>query len=278
LATTVAWPGCKTPETGDDSPLKKPQMPPDTVVLEIFRVQFPFGDPRVNFDLWQEVDELHFPVETRQRLARNGFRVGLVGGQLPTGLSELLQLHERPSSAGQANQVHLADLASQPRVERMRMQIRTADPGKITVSDVHRELQVLLCDDHGRVSGQPYRDAQAFLEITTTPENDGRVRADLAPELQHDGLRREYVGDQATGIIRCEMARPRKVFDQLGFSAVLAPGSMLLITSLPDRPGSLGHHFLTAEDGSLRQKMLVIRLAQTQHSPLFVPPKVLPLR
>ena len=74
-----------------------------------------------------------------------------------------------------------------------------------------------------------------------------------------------------------EMARPRKVFDRLGFSATLAPGSMLLISSFPDRPGSLGHHFFTTENGSLQQKLVVVRLAQTQSNPLFVPPKVLRL-
>ena len=261
----------------DKSPLRPPRMLPDSVVLEIFRVQFPLGDRRANVDLWQEVDELHFPAETRQRLARNGIRVGLIGGQLPASLSELLELQEASTTGGEANQVDLDQLGARRNVERRRLQIRAARPSKIALSDVYRELQVLTCDDEGQVSGQPYREAQAFLEVTSFPQADGRVRLELVPELQHDGPRRQYIGDQTTGIIRYEMSRPRHVYDEFSISATLAPGSMLLISCSPDHPGSLGHHFFTTEDGVPYQKFLVIRLAQTQHGPLYSPPKVLSL-
>ena len=32
-------------------------MSPDSVVLEMFFVRFPFGDPAVNDKLWESVDE-----------------------------------------------------------------------------------------------------------------------------------------------------------------------------------------------------------------------------
>ena len=51
---------------------------------------------------------------------------------------------------------------------------------------------------------------------------------------------------------------------------------MLVLTSLPNRQGSLGHHFFTETNGRLEQKLLIIRLSQTQHDGLFVPPE--PLR
>ena len=47
---------------------------------------------------------------------------------------------------------------------------------------------------------------------------------------------------------------------------------MLVLTCLPDRPGSLGHRFFTHEcAGQAEQKLLVIRLSQTQHDGLFSP-------
>jgi hypothetical protein len=52
---------------------------------------------------------------------------------------------------------------------------------------------------------------------------------------------------------------------------------MLILSSLPNLPGSLGHHFFTESDGQLRQKLLILRLAQTQQDDLFRPPDVLPL-
>jgi hypothetical protein len=53
---------------------------------------------------------------------------------------------------------------------------------------------------------------------------------------------------------------------------------MLVLSSLIQRPGSLGHYFLTQKaDGKLQQKLIVIRLSQTQHDGLFDPPEPLPL-
>ena len=64
--------------------------------------------------------------------------------------------------------------------------------------------------------------------------------------------------------------RSREVFDRLAAQATLAPGEMLVFSSLPEREGSLGHYFFTEEhSGQLEQKLLVIRLSQTQHDDLF---------
>jgi hypothetical protein len=64
----------------------------------------------------------------------------------------------------------------------------------------------------------------------------------------------------------------------MAIDAALAPGQMLVLGSLVDRPGSLGHRFFTGQnDGKLEQKLLVIRLSQTQHDGLFDPPEVIPL-
>ena len=91
------------------------------------------------------------------------------------------------------------------------------------------------------------------------PQNDGRVRLELVPELHHDQPRRRFVGDQ--GMMRLDTARPKRVFDELTISAVLSPGTMLILASLPERQGSLGHYFLTeGEDNRMKQKLLLLRL------------------
>ena len=78
-------------------------------------------------------------------------------------------------------------------------------------------------------------------------------------------------------MLRLEAGRPRRAFDEMTISATLSPGSMLLLSSVPRLPGSLGHHFFTEDNGRLEQKLLVLRLAQTQHDELFTPPEVLQL-
>jgi hypothetical protein len=99
---------------------------------------------------------------------------------------------------------------------------------------------------------------------------------DLTPEVHYGEPRARFVGEQ--GAIRMEAGRSRRVFDNLAISATLAPGHLLVLSSLPSRPGSLGFNFFTTVTAGRReQKLLVIRLAQTQHDGLFDPEQPLPL-
>jgi len=59
-------------------------------------------------------------------------------------------------------------------------------------------------------------------------------------------------------------------------AATLSPGEMLIVGCLPNKSGSLGHHFFTTCKEQPQQKLLVVRLAQTQHDGLFTPPDATP--
>ncbi len=250
-------------------------MSADSVVLEILRVNVPCDDPAIGPLLWEEIDEQHFPADLRRKLQRNGFRVGLVGSPIPETLSRLLELTDNPPPTGEAVEIDLADMDCQAKVQRRRIQIRAGRRAEIITSGVREELSVLLCDS-GELNGQTYTKAQTLLSVKAFPNDDGRVRLELLPELYHDESRQRWVGGQGT--LRLQAGRPSRTFDQLGVSAVLSPGTMLLITAAPDRPGSLGHHFFTESETAPQQKLLVIRLAQTQHDDLFSGPPALELQ
>ena len=260
--------GCTNPAVEGSSPLAPAQMSPDSCVLEISFVRFPFGDPEVNDQLWREIDEQHFPADVRRRLARNGFRLGLLHGQVPDTLAELLELEDTPQPPTAANEVDVAALASASPPVRRHLQIRAGGRKEIIASGLYDELPVLIAEP-GRLGGQTYRQAQALLAVKTYPQADGQVRVELVPELHHGEPRQRWVGQQ--GMWRLEAGKARRVFEEMGFSATLAPGSMLVLSSLPSRPGSLGHHFFTEDTGQLEQKLLLLRLAQTQHDGLFGP-------
>lgn len=274
VIAVLALAGCTAPARVGKSPLAPARMSPDSCVLEVFFCRFPFGDPEVNERLWQQVDEQHFPADLRRRLGRNGFRVGLLGGHVPDTLAKLLQLTAEPEPAEEPNQVDLTKLASGSPPVRRHLPIRAGQRKEIVASGVYDRLPVLLSESAG-LGGQSYSQAQAVLALRTFPQGDGRVRVELVPELHHGQPRQHFVGRQ--GMWRLEVGRPRRAFDQMAFSATLAPGHMLLVTSLPDRPGSLGHHFFTQGAGQLEQKLLVLRLSQTQHGDLFRPPGTLGL-
>ena len=275
LLAVLAMAGCNTPLRQGKSPLAPAQMSPDSVVLDMFFVRFPFGDEAANEKLWEQIDEQSFAPELRQRLARNGFRVGLVTGQVPVELSQLMQLSDKPVPDDQAEDAIIEDLEAEPRVVRRHLQLRAGQRGEIIASGVYEQLPVLMCE-LGQLCGQTYNQAQGIFAVKSSPQSDGRVRLELTPELHHDQPRQRWVGGR--GMLRLDTGRPREVYDKMTLTSDMAGGTMLVLGSLSNRPGSLGHHFFTENDGSLEQKLLIVRLTQTQHDGLFDPPEPLELQ
>jgi hypothetical protein len=257
------------------SPLKAARMTADCCVLDVFSINVPCDDVRLNEKLWQEIDEQRLPPDLRQRLSGNGFRAGVVSGQIPVALSQLMELNEKPAPTDEAAGTKLADVAEKPRVSRRHIQTQPGQRSEIVTSGVYEQLPVLMCDS-GRVGGETYEQAQGILAVRTYPQPDGQVRLDLTPELHYGQPKQHWVLEQG-GVGRLDVSRAKRAFNDLTTNATLAPGSMLVICCLPNHPGSLGHHFFTEKDGKAMQKLLVIRLSQTQHDNLFDPGEALKL-
>jgi hypothetical protein len=274
MLAVLAIAGCGTPPLKErgQSPLRPTQMSSDSVLLEMFFVRFPFGDSDVNEKLWKEIDEQQFGAELRERLMRNGFRVGVINGQIPAELSQLMQLGDKPPPNSETKANSLDDFELQPRVVRRQLQTRAGQRNVIIASSVYPQLPVLMSQS-GQVCGQTYNQAQGIFAVKSFPKVDGQVRLELVPELHHDQPQRRWVG--TPGMWRLEESRPKREFDDMKITANLSPGDALILSSLPSRPGSLGHHFFTENDGKLEQKLLVVRLSQTQHDGLFDPPELL---
>ncbi len=278
LALALPAAGCTAftrPLVEGRSPLRRARMSPDACALEIFFVRFPLGDVEANDLLWREIDEQHFSTETRRQLARHGFRVGLVAGQIPVTLSQLLNIEDDAAPAGTASQVDLEELESGPKVVRRHLQLRPGGHSEIVASGIYDELTVLLCEPGG-VCGRSYAKAQGMFTVRAVPQCDGRVTVDLVPELQYGEPGKRWIGAQ--GMWRLDTGRDKRVFENLTLAANLAAGEILVMTSLPQRLGSLGHYFFTDDkSGQPEQKLLLVRLAQTQHDGLFSESEPLPL-
>ena len=155
------------------------------------------------------------------------------------------------------------------------MEMRPGARNDIVTSDTREELSVLLGTTAG-VEGETFRSAQPVLAAKAFPERDGRVRINLVPEIQHGENRLRQV--VTSGVLRLESGRMKRVFEDMAIEAVLAPGQMLLVGTLPARSGSLGNRFFTQDSaGQLEQKLMILRVAQTQHDELLDSPDVLPL-
>ena len=168
------------------------------------------------------------------------------------------------------------DLETQPRVVRRHLQLRAGQRSEIIASGVYAELPVLMCEP-GQLCGQTYNQAQGIFAVKSFPQPDGRVRLELVPELHHGQPRQRWVGDQ--GMLRLEASRPKRAFDDMTLSADLAPRRHARAEQPAEPAGqprpSLLHR--KRDEGRLEQKLLIVRLSQTQHDGLFNPPEPLKL-
>ena len=271
LLLVLCQAGCRPimPDVKGQSPLKPAALSQDSVVLDIFFIRFPFGEATVNDELWDEIDEQHFSPECRRRLLENGFRVGRIGGRIPVELSRLLELGEKPAPTGQPKQLVLEDIGRGPRVNRRHLQIQPRQRSEIIASGIYDELPLITKDVWGQISGKFFKQAQAILALRAELQSDGRVSLCITPEVHHGQPRKRWISG-SQGVLQLDSGRAREVFYSLAAEATLAPGEMFVVSSLPNRSGSLGHYFFTeTKFGKLQQKLLVIRLSQTQHDDLF---------
>jgi hypothetical protein len=279
IAMTASLIGCRgwqetAPNSsvgGDRQSLLKPvDLAADGFRLEIVTVRFPLGDMELNERAWTQIDEQSIPIETRQKLADNGLRAGLIVGQIPAEIVRLLTAAEQPATLTEA----AANFAQTPVVSRQHMQLHSGWRGQVVASRTYDEIPLLLRNGND-VIGRPYRLAQGVFNVGAATTGDRRVKLQLIPELHHGEQRQTFVAESEDGQLRPQSGKQKKVFDSLTFEASLAPEQMLIITSLPQLPGTLGHYFFTEQQADqVQQKLMLVRLDQTRHSDLFVAPKM----
>jgi hypothetical protein len=258
--------GCAEFVTTAKTPLSQPKLSPGAVVLDIYFVRVPLADPDANGPLWQEIDEQRFPVDLRQRLADNGFRVGRVGNHVPDRLTKLMEIKEEP-----AGDVAAASetFAAQPKIVVRHLQAGMGLRQEIA-SHQTESMTPLIVGENGELQGKTFAKGQGIFALRTQPQPDGAVRFEMTPEVHFGEPRMDWaLGGSGAGEWRMEPGRPKEVFDSLKLETSLAPGEMLVLTSLPERAASLGHQFFVETTNGAEQKLLIIRVAQTQHDPLF---------
>jgi hypothetical protein len=231
----------------------------ESVTLEIFFARIPPGNILLNDPTWHQIDEQPIASSVRRLLMLNGFRAGVVGGNIPANMARLLELVE--AYPAQSELLQPVEPVHEPTVSRRWKQVRSGDPVQILASDLYDELP-LLWHTGEHLGGRTLSQAQCIFALTPTVQTDSAVRFRLVPEVHYDQPQREFRSSE--GFLHMHIARPKQAFDQLAIDVTLSAGQMLVISSLQDQSGSLGHHFLTRQTPQgLEQKLIVIRLAGT---------------
>src|SRR4029079_9159892 len=70
--------------------LLPPRNAPYGVAIEMMWVRSPADDPQMNDAAWQAIDEVSIDPAVRRELANNGFRVGVISGDLPAPMARAL--------------------------------------------------------------------------------------------------------------------------------------------------------------------------------------------
>jgi hypothetical protein len=232
-------------------------MSADAVVLELAFVFLPGDYGPLDDELWGEVDEQHLPVDTRRRLAANGFRSGLVGSPLPVSLRRLLD--EQQDNA--ALRLSQGDPVLDELKLLQRKQLGAGRKGDVVTSQTLDQISVLRMEE-GRLVGRTYDQAQCHFALRSYPQGDGRVRVELVPEVHHGPIRQRYVGDQRA--LRLDASKGKEEFEDLRLETLLSPGQTLIVSCTPDVKGLGRPFFVTGDAGGVQRRMLLVRLTQTQ--------------
>lgn len=244
--------------------LKAVRSVPDRVTIEVFHVRVPADDKQLAEELWKAADEQRLDLELRNRLVSNGFRAGVISGVMPDSLTRALNLQ-----SGETESEHvITEVTATAKVSRRVMQLKHREPAAIQASEVQPNINLLLNTASG-VQGKSYHDVQGVYSLRVESASGQQVAVQLVPELQFGELKNRYTpGDQ--GIIVFTPSRERKVFDDMKISVTLSAGELLVVTSVPDAPGSLGSAFHAQRiSGVAEQKLVMIRLAQVPSSEIL---------
>jgi hypothetical protein len=254
------------------SPLQPAQASPDSVTMEIIWARFPAGDPAINSEAWREIDETQLSPAVHRALADNGLRAGVIGAQLPEVIAAALHQDATPQENIETTSLTAAEktaaLSAEPLVRGRVRQLRRNQRSEIQASDVYPSLPLLVSGGR-ELGGRTYQQAQAIYALRVDPQPDRSVVLELTPEIHHGQPRLRWTGGD-DGILRQAPLREREVFDAMSLTLRLAPGEMLILTSLPDAGSRLGHYFHTVDsaDGP-QQKLILIRLAEIPSSDTF---------
>lgn len=258
--------GCARIQTSTEtSKLPRTRLSADAVALDVAFIHLPIADELSYEVIWTAADEQLFPATLRQDLSANGFRVGVIGQQLPPRLRELLDVTDNILEAG-GEDLNSPELNH--RGAKRHLQIRAGRRSEILASKTYPALAALVKED-GRLHGHQFREAQCQFALKQYPQGDGRVKIELIPEIAHGEPKTQWVGSE--GSIMPQVGRERLVLDLLRIESQLVPGEWLLLSATDEIRG-LGEHFFTQTSSGKRQRtFLLIRVSQTQLDDLFAP-------
>lgn len=221
------------------------------IQMEVALIERSVGDSYLNEQLWESANEQIIPLDRKDGLAKNGFRIGTISGMLPPGLQALLT-----SERSCAN----------PR----RLQRQSGDSTTLLLGlTLPRCKFQLLQEGEGEVID--LEQAQCTFQVVPSIVSVGgepKVRLQFTPTIRHGEaslLTRPAVDRSGTYSWMLQEHRPTETFANLGWEVTLGPNEYLIVGGSLSRQQTLGHQvFIRRDEPTPVQRLLVLRAARMQ--------------
>ena len=217
----------------------------DRVLLDVAIIHRPLDDPFLTTEIWAGADEMILPLERREFVELNGFRVGLLVGFPPEKLIQLLK-------------------SERSRIERKGRSVPTG----ATLEQIIREA-VDDCECELRTAAKRERvklERPKFaIDLTTAVLEDGRVRLRLDPraEIGDTTMRFKPLPEESKWSL--EVKRSARTVPDLAFELDMAPNQILIVGPRAGQFDSLGHHtFVDESTTPPTQRLLILRQIRNQ--------------
>ncbi len=236
----------------------RPGFNAENVQIEVSLVRQQLGDPYLNHDLWDMVDEQALPLDQKPVLAANGFRVGTVGGTVPGELQNLLT-HE-PKDAG----IRLASKTEGNGASARRLTIKVGHPYFLPLGPADRPATLKVARN-GQQSRLELEKTQfgVFIQPAVSPDGETVLRFEPAVRHGDNNLMPKPTEDRSDWTLLT--TRPEERFPSLGWEITLPPNEYLIVGGLVQQPGTLGHYSFVQDDmRSPGQWLLVVRSCRPQ--------------
>lgn len=256
--------GCAlfTVPAGTDHDTSRPNLPPlrpalDAVQLQVVLIDRPEDDPTLQRLVWNEVDQVGAtPPAVRTILADNGLRVGQCGANPPPSMQTLL---------GWATQRQSPLSTENSATSSYQLSLLSGQDSEVLVNGPFERSRVRFVLN-GQEEWLEFEQTRCVLRIRPTRLEDGWVKLEITPEIHHgeSRLRHAATGDGWT-------FRPGQLIEvrqALKFQLTLNTGEIALVGAGTGSPEALGSLFFRQErEGQLRQRLVVIRVADTGRAP-----------
>jgi hypothetical protein len=239
--------GCLPARPADESSFTAHRFPngmaPDIVRIDVAVIERPAGDHYLSRVVWDLADEQTVDLERKPILDDNGFRVGLIGGLLPSDLLALL------TSGKSCADPH-------------RVQLRAGNSTPVPLGGEQAQCRFSLTRGNQVIPIQLDK-ARCFLEIVPTAADDGRTALRFTPVVKHGAERREpRVVRDPSGEHRWDMEvrQSTETYAALSWEVSVSPEEYVVIGTRLDREDTLGQRFFLDIDAAVPvQRLLVIR-------------------